>query len=271
MSTKHIGLVSASSYNPVTAVYANKSLFDPANKESLALGKSGYRLYVRDSVAQTIVQYNLATPWDPSTKTGKAVYQLYYSGGNAAGLAFNPEGTQMYVYYSLTSELKAFNLSVPWELSSAVFVSSRVLAPLGIVYKDFKFSPSGDTLYFVDSIGAIYQYSLGTPWNIAGAVYSNNSLIVQNIGGVNVHLPRFAISSNGKIAWIVAHPVSTGHPILYQFNLATPFNIATAVYSGLQLNITATCNQALGIEFHPDGYKFMVTSQALVALLYTVH
>ena len=87
--------------------------------------------------------------------------------------------------------------------------------------QDIIFSSDGTNMYVVgDSTQSIYQYTLGTPWDIETSNYASEFFV-----GSEELLPTgIAISSDGASMFLVG----TNTDAVYQYALSTPYDISTA-------------------------------------------
>jgi sugar lactone lactonase YvrE len=111
-----------------TATYASKSLDASAQEITMAdlrFNGVGTRLYTCGYTGDKVYQYNLTTAWDVSTAT-YASKSLDISGeeGTVAGLAFNDEGTTVYIVGIGNDTIYQY------ELGSATVVNLEVLKEL---------------------------------------------------------------------------------------------------------------------------------------------
>ena len=107
-----------------TASYASKSLdvsTQCAGTGGIWFKTDGSKVYVIDLVDCEVYQYTLSTPWDIST--GSYDSKLYdtttESIDTALGVAFNEDGSKMFVTAFDSQEVNRYTLSTPWDVSTA--------------------------------------------------------------------------------------------------------------------------------------------------------
>jgi len=77
------------------------------------LSQNGLKLYIADTLRDTIVMYNLSTEWDLTSRSSTAdVSSALTTGGSmiARGLFFNPDADAMYIGNDGSNELQQFSL-----------------------------------------------------------------------------------------------------------------------------------------------------------------
>lgn len=115
------------------------------------------------------------------------------------------------------------------------------------------FNPDGDIAYVFDaSTSIIYQYSLGTPFDITTAVYANKKYdaSTQVAGGQQIR-----IDPSGFTVMISDIPTTS----VYQYTLSTAFDISTASYATKSLNTSAQTSLPRGMDFSKTGDKLFIS------------
>lgn len=152
----------------------------------------GTRFWVASRQPKQINEYNLSTPWDLSTASS-GITRSYGSGeleththsgtGGIAGsseqivwgMFFKPDGTAMYLsvhihdYIGVDAEITYYNLSTPWDVSTATLTNRYQIALAGggadsmNVNYAISLKPDGTTLYVNDGkYDVMRQFRLGT-------------------------------------------------------------------------------------------------------------
>jgi hypothetical protein len=99
----------------------------------------------------------------------------------------------------------------------------------------------------------LYQYVLSRPWDVTSASYTGKSLnhATQTTGG--------AYNSNGarfKLDGTALYIQAMGNKTVYQYNLATAWDLSTATYSGNSYLTGQT--YGTGFDFATDGSSFYI-------------
>lgn len=85
--------------------------------------EDGTKMFIGDDTNQSILQYNLSTPWDITTLTANGVSPAV-AGSSQTGLYFQPDGRKAFI--NEWSSTAGFNgvrqlvLSTPWDVTTAV-------------------------------------------------------------------------------------------------------------------------------------------------------
>ncbi|HMA78708.1 MAG TPA: hypothetical protein VKP88_06295, partial [Candidatus Paceibacterota bacterium] len=115
--------------------------------------------------------------------------------------------------------------------------------------RDTFISPDGALLYTVHNGGDVYQYSLGTPWDITSASF------VQATNTDSGELERGLYFKPDGTRFYTAGLNSAG---LWEYSLSTPWDISTAAF--VAATTTDIAANAEGLSLSPDGrYAFVVS------------
>ena len=122
----------------------------------------GTKMYVVERNVDYVHEYDLVVPWDILT----LVYtgNFFYVGSqetNPTALFFKPDGTKMYVTGSTGDDVNEYDLSVAWDVSSAVYsqlfsVAAQESNPYALFFK-----PDGTKMYVMGAADIVFEYNIG--------------------------------------------------------------------------------------------------------------
>ncbi len=148
---------------------------------SIALSSDGMKLYMFETVLDTIWEYDLVTAWDISSAAYNSVN--YNIGTNCTGMFFKPDGTDVYIINTTTDVIEQHTLSIAWDISSASLTTTKSIVNEDNNMEDLYISENGKRLFAVGGASdTIYQYTLSAPWNIGSANYDGISLDISSWG-----------------------------------------------------------------------------------------
>jgi hypothetical protein len=115
-------------------------------------------------INDTVYQYTLSTPWNVGTANYDSVSVSVNSQDSAPqGVAFNSDGSKMYIMGYGNKTVFQYTLSTPWNVGTATYdtisksVSSQESAPQGVA-----FNSDGSKMYIVGITNdTVYQYTVG--------------------------------------------------------------------------------------------------------------
>jgi hypothetical protein len=156
-----------------TATY--EKIFSVATQETIAnalfFSPDGTNMYVTGSSGDDVNQYSLSTAWDVGTASYVRVFSVINQESAPTALYFSPDGTRMYVTGTAGDDINQYDLLVPWNVGTAVYVrvspSGLDALPVGIFFK-----PDGTRFYLYGyNSDIIWAYNLTTPWDLSTLVY----------------------------------------------------------------------------------------------------
>ena len=243
-------------WNIASAVYLQN--FSIAAQETTPNGiffkPDGTKMYVVGTTGDNVNEYDLGTPWDITTAVYLQLFSVAGQEANPKEIFFKPDGTKMYVVGTTGDDVNEYDLSTPWDITSAVYlhlfsVAGQETNPTGLFFK-----PDGTKMYVVGTTNdTIFEYdldtTLGAPWNVQYADYLQYfSLTAQETSPQGLFF-----KPDGTKMYVIDN---TGDNI-NEYDLSTPWDVTTAVY--LQLfSVTAQETNPTGVFFKPDGTKMYV-------------
>ena len=191
--------ISTASYDSVSFSFASQA----TESFGMAFNNSGTKVYILGYTSATLYQYSLSTAFDISTTSYDSVsFSVASQAADPVGMAFNNDGTKMYVCEDVAGILYQYSLSTAFDLSTASYasvsfdISDQDIFPRGLTFND-----DGTKMYLVgNSNDSIYQYSLSTAFDLSTASYDSVSFSVasQDTGPTGI-----AFNSNGTKVYLI--------------------------------------------------------------------
>ena len=217
----------------------------------------GTKMYVVGVTGDAVYEYTVSTAWEiDSTVTlnhtlliGTANTQnLPLTLTNPTGIDFNTSGTKMYITDSTRDLVARFDLSTPWDLSTAVFydnvyIGFQETAPTGIFYQEDQ-----SKAYIVGTTGdTVYQYNTDVPsLELASSgISTRSSIILNNEARLNNRLyvtdvAHFSRPVTVKESLQIDGSVATSSNLTVSGGTITAGNVAATLLGGnTTTNITA--------------------------------
>jgi sugar lactone lactonase YvrE len=191
-----------------TMTYASvqsPTLTQDTNGREVVFSSDGTKFYLlgQTGTSDTIYQYTMSTAWNPSTAT-YASKSLVVGTQDATpqGMAFNDDGTKMYMVGDSSDTVYQYTLSTAWDISTGSYASiSKSVATEDAVPNGITFKTDGTKMYIIGSGNdRIFQYTLSTAWNVSTATYDSKSVSVLNIDNLATGL---AIAADGSKLYVV--------------------------------------------------------------------
>lgn len=198
------------------------------------ISNDGLQLYSGGGTSDTkIYQYTLTTPWDLSTGS---LTNTFSTGLNASYFSrvvscdISPDGTKLVALYEYVLAnptdpiIRIYELTTPWDLSTAVIEKTRTLSLSLARYKlkQVKFINNGYNIIFIHD-DDVYIVDLDDPYNIDNITYGT-SVATTNSDVTSID---FTYDGYGALGFIPSG--SSGE--IYSYELTTPFDISTMTLS----------------------------------------
>jgi hypothetical protein len=175
------------------------------------------------------------------------------------GIELAPDGLTAYVLEQAGAKVFQYTLSVPWDISTAIYTSKTFSAGsqdgnMTVV----RFSADGTKMY-VGGNGndTLYQYTLSTAWDVSTASYASKSLSLATQDNV---IFGFFFKTDGSAVY--AH--GQQNDSVYQYTLGTPWDLSTGSYASKLKDISAQTTGGTDVVFSTDGSRMFVASSSVV-------
>jgi len=224
-------------------------------------------MFVLGDSNKTIYQYSLSTVWDVSTASYDSESFLFTTqDATPEAIYFRPTGLELYMVGSGSLRIYKYTFGTAWDLSTISYnVTTTVSTQINNFTSepsDIFFKPDGLTIYVLDTIGdSVFQYSLSTAWdastiNINAGEFKSYSIKSQAASG---DTPLF--KSDGTKMYILGDNEN-----LYQYSLSTAWDITTASYDSVFVDLTTQDATPVTALFSPDGTKLHVVGNSTQTL-----
>src|SRR5210317_1977234 len=167
----------------------------------------------------------------------------------------NNDGTKAYfllatgsvIQYSLTT---AYDISTATTDSKSFSFTTQDASPRGITLNG-----DGTKVYMVGYTNAtVYQYSLSTAFDISTASYDSVSFSLSSQGTQ----PDEIIFNNDGTKFYVC---MINNETVFQYSLSSAYDMSTATYDSVSLDVSGQSNNPRGIALNGDGTKFFVLGE----------
>ena len=182
----------------------------------------GTKFYVTGPTGDDVNEYNMSTPYDVSTATYVQNFSVSAQETSPQGVEFKPDGTKMYVIGNVGDDVNEYDLSTPWDISTASYnqnfsVSARESGPTEV-----RFKSDGTKMFVTGYTGDdVNEYSLSTPWDVSTASYVTNTSSTGDTGQYGL---TFATDGTKM------YTCGTTLDYIKEWNLSTPWDLSTAVF-----------------------------------------
>ena len=221
------------------------------NPTGLTFNNDGTKMFVSGNAGNDVGEYSLTTAFDVSTATFVGRFEVVNEDNNPSGVAFNNDGTKMFVTGFTGDNVYEYTLSTGFDLTSTVSfvdsfdVSTHETAPGGLTFNN-----EGTKMLVVgENFKEVIEYTLTTPFDVSSASFVDSFDVVGQ-----VWRPRdVAFNNDGTKMFVVGH-----NDEVDEFILSTGFDLSSTITYVGAFNISTQDDTPTGVTFNNDGTKMFV-------------
>jgi sugar lactone lactonase YvrE len=237
--------VSSASYVQSFSVAAQDTI-----PESLTFNNDGTKMYITGDTGNAVYEYSLSASFDISSATYTQSFSVAGQESQPQGVVFNTDGTKMFITGGSGDDVNEYDLSVAFDISTAVYSQNFSVAAQDITPRDLAFNNDGTKMFIVGDAGDdVNEYDLSSGFDVSTASYSQNF----SISAQETSPHGIAFNNNGTKMFIVG---KTGDDV-NEYALSTGFDVSSASYSQ-NFSIAAQETDPTGIAFNADGTKMFI-------------
>ena len=221
----------------------------------LAFNTDGTKMFVSGQVGQDINEYALTTGFDVSTASFTQNFSVSAQETAPMGVAFNTDGTKMFVVGSNGDDVNEYTLSTGFDLGSTVtFIDSFSVAPQETNPIDIAFNTDGTKMFIVGGNGQdILEYALSAGFDVSTASYTQNfSVASQETGPTGM-----TFNTDGTKMFVVGNVADN----VNSYDLSTGFDLSTASFAS-SFSVAANSTSPQAMSFNTTGNKMFIVGSA---------
>jgi len=262
--------VSTASYTDSLSVTSQEST--PAG---IVFNDDGTKFFVIGTGGVEVNEYTLSTAYDVSTASHVDAFSVSAQEGNPKTLAFNADGTKMFILGLTNDSVYQYSLSTGFDVSTASYdsvsydVSSQETDPY-----DMAFSTDGDKLYIIGrSVDSVLQYSTSTgtltlstgsfaSTDVGKLIYANDGEFVLTAStGTYVEIVAPSATTDVTSGNWQMYGLDTSDGVSVISTVEGGFDISTASYASKSFSVSAQESLPMGVALSADGTKMFVTGE----------
>jgi len=176
----------------------------------------------------------------------------YNASSELAGMgniAFNNDGTKLYIVDWSAQDINEFSLSTGFDVSTASFSKRQSTSSWETDPKTIAFNSDGTKMFLAGGVGDdVNEYTLSTAFDISTLVY----VAAFSFASQENNVASITFNNDGTKLYVIGSSNDT----VYQYTLSTAFTISTASYDSVSLSVGVYDGNPQQIAFNNDGTKF---------------
>jgi sugar lactone lactonase YvrE len=130
----------------------------------IAFNTDGTKMFIVGTAGEDVNEYTLSTGFDVSTASFVDSFSVSGQDTVPAGIAFNTDGTKMFIVGQVGQDVNIYTLSTGFDVSTASFVDSFSVAAQDTVPAGIAFNTDGSKMFIVGVTGDdVNEYDVGIP------------------------------------------------------------------------------------------------------------
>jgi DNA-binding beta-propeller fold protein YncE len=237
--------VSSASFVDSFSVTAQES-----QPSGLAFNANGTKMFVVGFNGDDVNEYTLSTAFDVSTASFVDSFSISSEATSPLGLAFNTDGTKMFVVDSAGDDVNEYVLSTGFDVSTAAYSQNFSVSAQETTPRDVAFSADGTKMFIVGSDSdAVNEYTLSTGFDVSTASFVDSF----SVAGQETLPSGIAFNPNGTKMFVVG---MSGDDV-NEYTLSTGFDVSTATFVD-SFSVSSQDTEPRGIQFNSDGSKMFI-------------
>ena len=181
----------------------------------------GTKFYIVGSSGDEVNEYSMSTPYDVSTGTYVQNFSVSAQDTVPNGVEFKPDGTKFYIVGDTGNDINEYDLSTPWDISTATFAQASSVSGEETSPTEVRFKSDGTKMFVTGFSGDdVNEYSLSTPWDISTASY------VQRLSTGDSTQYGLTFATDGTKMYTCGATLD----YIKEWNLSTPWDLSTATF-----------------------------------------
>jgi hypothetical protein len=213
----------------------------------IAFSTDGTKMFVVGNANNAVYEYTLSTGFDVSTATFVDSFSVSAQDTSAYGLAFNTDGTKMFVAGLVGEDVNEYALSTGFDVSTASFTDAFSVSAQDTALYGLAFNANGAKM-FVTGLDAtsVYEYALSTVFDVSTASYSQSF----SVGTQDIYPVGIAFNTDGTKMFVVGQ---AGIDV-NEYNLdLNSLSLGTGSFASADVGKTIEANSGVFVLTATDG------------------
>ena len=219
--------------------------------QGLAFNNDGTKMFIVGATGDNVYEYTLSTGFDVSSASFVDSLDISAQETFPQGVAFNNDGTKMFIVGSAGDDVNEYTLSVGFDVSSASFVDNFSVSAQDTAPVDFAFNNDGTKMFIVGMDSAdINEYTLSVGFDVSSASFVDSF----SVSAQDIYPTGLAFNNDGTKMFIVGDAGDN----VYAYTLSTGFDVSSTSFVD-SFSVSAQETFPQGVAFNNDGTKMFIT------------
>ena len=183
-----------------------------------------------DAARNGIHRWSLSTPYDIGSITPANTTFTEVGGDNPRGLAFNNDGTKMFILDNTAQRVEEYNLSTPYNPDTKGSVANTLGNARSASHQGLGFNNDGSKIFIVKQDNKIDEYALSTAFDLSSATLTGT--VSPTFPVTNKRLSGFAFNSSGTKMYHLDWHTLTDADNVHEYALSCPFAVVSSSTCG---------------------------------------
>ncbi|MDA9882413.1 hypothetical protein N9D25_01070 [Alphaproteobacteria bacterium] len=213
------------------------------NPHGMCFNSDGTIIFTCSYTGQVVNKYTLTTAFDISSASFSQSLDVSASGQGPTGVQVNTTGTKLYVSNDSTGDLKEWDLTTAYDLSTASYnnVNISISSPRSMAFAD-----NGTKLYIVSgSANTVRQYSLSSGFSLSNPTFVTS----YDASGDDTNLRGIALKSDFSQMFLAG----AQNDKVYSYNFSKNLALGTGSFASADVGKTIEANSGAFVLTATDG------------------
>jgi len=221
----------------------------------IAFNTDGTKMFVVGFTNDSVYEYALSTGFNVSTASYSQNFSVSAQDTDPEGIAFNTDGTKMYIVGRTGQDINEYTLSTGFDISTATYSQNFSVSAQDTAPTDIAFNADGTKMFVVGRTSDnVNEYTLTTGFDVSTATYSQNF----SVASEQTFPEAMAFNTDGTKMFITGQSPAT----VFVYTLSTGFDVSTAAYSSVSFSVSTQEGTPTGIKFNNDGTTMFIVGRS---------
>jgi len=222
------------------------SRFGESNPSGIYFRDDGKKFYIVGYSLDKVAEFDLYNPFDLSNITLKNTFSVASQETGPNGVFFKDDGTKMYIIGSQSDQVREYDLSTAWDISTASYSQAFSTSSQDGNMADIFFKPDGTRFYLIGIANdTVYEYGLTSAWDVSTASFTQSF----DVSAQEASVRGLFFKPDGTKMYVIG---STGDDI-NEYDLSTAWDISTASFNDVSSSLNSFESNPDSMSIKSDG------------------